>query len=158
VTYLGHDRRRTAAPPARTGLAGRTHTNPRSGSTGSQRGSPKPSERSDAQDRRAQWVGSLRAPWGVPYPCLKHRSNPAVSGQQGAARRRHGMSGAARAELRKRTSGLVGTWSGDRDRTGMASLKGGILPTRMGRSDTLYTFRAGARDPGMTQGLGVTHA
>jgi hypothetical protein len=64
------------------------------------------------------------SPAGVPQPCLKHRSNPVISGQQGSVALRHDRGTDA---LLSWTNGHM-NWSmrgaGDRDRTGMASLEG----------------------------------
>jgi hypothetical protein len=48
--------------------------------------------------------------------------------------------------------------AGDRDRTGMASLEGGALRDCLRWSATCQGLRISARDPHVTQGIGVTHA
>ena len=62
--------------------------------------------------------------WGVPYPCLKHRVKPVLSGQQKSAPLRHGSGVKAALSCADGHTSWSVRGAGDRDRTGMASLEG----------------------------------
>jgi hypothetical protein len=60
----------------------------------------------------------------VPYPCLKHRPSPVISGQQGSASKRHDGRADDPLSWTDERRGWSIRGAGDRDRTGMASLEG----------------------------------